>query len=274
MKKILSLLVSLGLGALSMTGCANTGISYQYEDAARYTRGGASLAQTIEEIEIDWISGAVTVDYHDEATVIFSETSADELTEDTSLYYRVHGKTLEIRYMRSGATTESTLKKELTVFIPRGTGLRALSLNSVSAELTVGALSLTHFEAESVSGTIDASLDEVSEISVQTVSGNAEVSFARADTLKAESVSGNILAKAYTEAPRRVDAETVSGSVTLRIPEKTGFTLEYETVSGNLYCDFPFEKKGKLYLVGGGARAYDAETVSGNLNILYLSEEE
>ncbi len=276
MKKILSFLVSLGLGALSLTsGCANTAVSYQYENAELYSKGSASLNVEIDEIEISWASGSVSVVYYDGETVSFAETANKDLTDDTELYFRTEAQTLKLQYIRSGTKSPNDLKKDLTVYIPRGETLRELSLETVSADISLDSLAVTECEIENVSGDISVRLTELSRLSLQTVSGNAVVEFPTADELEVDSVSGNVTLRSRASAPRHMDAETVSGNVTLGIPRETGFSLSFETVSGRLNSDFPYEKRGNLYLVSGGANyAYDVETVSGNANILILGATE
>ncbi len=270
MKKILSFLVSLGIGALSLAGCANASVSYRYEDAKLYSKGDATLGVPIDEIEIGWVSGSLTVEYYDGNTVSFSETSNEDLTDDNTLYYRVEGQKLMIQYMRSGARSDKDLKKELTVKIPMGKTLRELKLETVSADAKLRALHVGSCELETTSGVLEADFAEIDTVSVQTVSGDAVISLPTVRTIEFNSVSADITVRADAEAPRILDAESVSGDITLHIPRNSGFSLSLDTISGKFVSDFSYEKTNALYLVSGGTCAYDVETVSGDVNIRYL----
>ena len=271
-KKLLSMVVSLGIGALSLAGCANVGITSRYDGADLYSKGGAEIEKTIDAIEIHWISGSVAVEYDDGNTVRFSETANTELTDDTSLYFRLEGKTLKLQYMRSGARGESKMKKDLIVCLPREMKPKKLSVETVSASVSLQGLCVGKIEIETSSGTVDAKLAQIGELSLETVSGNAELRFPTIGTLEIDAVSASVNAVALDAAPRRMEAESVSGDITLRIPKTDGFSLKHETVSGDFHCDFPYEKKANLYLVSGGNCSYDVESTSGDLSILYAEE--
>ena len=256
MKKIAIGILTLAL-LLMLVGChyslnVGTGSTYVYDDASFYTMGGASLMEDIRELDITWVSGKVTVKYHDGEDILISETASVELSENNSLYYRVVGKTLKIQYAKSGVWTNMDFAKELTVSLPRGEEgsetAYALSFDTVSADVDIHEIYTQTCEAENVSGNIRGTLlGDVSSVDVESVSGNVTM------------MGGNI---------REGKFDSVSGDFLLELPPNNGYTLEFESVSGDvdLFGDI-VSKEGDRYTVGDGTRHYEIETVSGNAKI-------
>ena len=275
MKKIAIGILTLAL-LLMLVGChyslnVGTGSTYVYDDASFYTMGGASLMEDIRELDITWVSGKVTVKYHDGEDILISETAGVELSENNSLYYRVVGKTLKIQYAKSGVWTNMDFAKELTVSLPRGEEgsetAYALSFDTVSADVDIHEIYPQTCEAENVSGNIRGTLlGDVSSVDVETVSGNVNLSVGELASFDIESVSGNVTMMGGNIREGKFDS--VSGDFLLELPPNNGYTLEFESVSGDvdLFGDI-VSKEGDRYTVGDGTRHYEIETVSGNAKI-------
>ena len=275
MKKIAIGILTLAL-LLMLVGChyslnVGTGSTYVYDDASFYTMGGASLMEDIRELDITWVSGKVTVKYHDGEDILISETASVELSENNSLYYRVVGKTLKIQYAKSGVWTNMDFAKELTVSLPRGEKgsetAYALSFDTVSADVDIHEIYTQTCEAENVSGNIRGTLlGDVSSVDVETVSGNVNLSVGELASFDIESVSGNVTMMGGNIREGKFDS--VSGDFLLELPPNNGYTLEFESVSGDvdLFGDI-VSKEGDRYTVGDGTRHYEIETVSGNAKI-------
>ena len=84
-RTILACIFLLLMLCACFSGCSlsfgDWGSYYQYDDFEEYTMGGAELSESVNAIVLDWIDGNVTVAYHDEATVVFSETTDAKLDE-------------------------------------------------------------------------------------------------------------------------------------------------------------------------------------------------
>ncbi len=251
-KKLGSAIMALVFGTTALTSCDIAVSSmYHYEDASSYTMGGTELTETIREVDIDWVSGSVTVSYHDGDHVVISETSSGKLDEDSSLYYRVTGDTLEIEYAKSGVFTNFNFSKDLTVLLPRDEQLRELSFETVSADIAVEDVYVSECEVECVSGQVELNLlGTLEEVSIDTVSGN--VSLMAHDGL------------------RGLDVNSVSGNVEVFLHSDASFAVEFDSVSGDLDSDFAFKKTGKRYVVGNGTSEYEIKTVSGDATFFML----
>ena len=261
--------------------------SFRYDQAEQYTAGGAVLSDTVERVEIHWLSGSVAVETHGENTISFSEEANRRLTGDTCLYYRLDGTTLVIQFCRSGKWALNDLQKELTVLLPEELLLKELEVDSVSAELCADGVSVEAVELNTVSGEIrlqncgvtnQAKLDTVSgsveaelaqpleSLYAGTVSGNVEVTAPEVTSFQADTTSGSVFLAADT-APEELDVDTVSGSVTLRLPESAGFTLDFDTVSGEYTSELPCAVKDNCCVCGDGSGDYEIDTTSGDVRI-------
>ncbi len=246
-KKIGSALLALLFGTTTLTGCRiSVNTMYHYDEADSYTMGGAEITEEIRELDISWVSGSVTVSYHDGDHVVIKEETKHTLDEGNSLYYRVRNGKLEIEYAKSGIFKNFDFSKELTVFLPKNeTALRELSFETVSASVKAEDIRALECEVQSVSGEVDMTLmEKVNEVSIETV-------------------SGDVMLSAH-EGLRALDAESVSGDIKISLHGDAAFTLEFDSVSGDIGGDFSFKKEGKRYLVGGGGAEYEISTVSGD----------
>ncbi len=283
MKKIGICLLVLAFLVTLLSGCTLSmdtlgGMTLQYENADAYQTGGTSVSGDILSVDIHWVNGKVTVAYHDGEEILFSETSKTELSPADSLHYRVVDGTLTVQYAKSGVMTDVAFSKDLTIFIPREqkdgehTLLRSLDVETVNADVFVEGIDVISCEFENISGKVVATLGrELCELSLETVSGDAELTVNYLEKAELESVSGNVTLRAGTSSAdtplRELEVQTVSGNVNLLLPAAASLSLEFESVSGAFDSELPFQKTGKVYVIGGGEADIHVETVSGGVKI-------
>lgn len=293
MKKTFSIMLILAVCIGLLSGCRVSihlpvGLSsFYYDNAERYTVGGADISDTVERVEIQWLSGSVNVAAHKEDIVRFSEEANRTLTNDNSVHYWLDGTTLRIQFCDSGEWDLNGLKKDLTVLLPEELLLKELKINGLSAKMEVDSIQAEELNLNTMSGDVEitgctitesADFDTTSgavtaevlgalrELCVSTVSGKASVTAQRIDTVDMDSTSGALLLSAE-ETPDRIDISTGSGAVTLILPEDTGMTLHFGTVSGRLSSELPGKTGGKDSVFGDGACECSIETTSGDLKI-------
>lgn len=262
---------------------------YQYDNADRYTVGDGVVPGSVNQLDIHWIAGSVTIRPYDGKQVKLEETGVQN--DDGRLRYRVENGKLTVQYQKSGWTFgfwNKTGKKDLVVSVPSemAKNLITVEISSVSAEATVkdivverkvkmeavsGGLTLENVtagacELENVSGKTELENVSIEELEIETVSGYVYGNGA-IGSLDCEGVSANV--KITTrERLKRMKVETVSGDVEVCIPENDGFTVKIQKVSGGFTSDFAVKAAGKTYTYGDGSADYSMETVSGNLRIL------
>lgn len=227
-------------------------------------------ADGIDAVQIDWVSGDVTVKIENSDQITFSE-SGTGLTEETALRYGVQGSTLGIHYCDNQNFANINLPaKRLTVILPASlaANLRSLSVGTVSANVTIDdpAFHMEKLDFESVSGNLNAVIDLAGIVELETVSGNLSINGA-VNEFEAEAGSGAVLLNCRSGAPGDLDIETVSGNVTLQLPKDADLTLDYETVSGDFDSVLAMGVHNGNYIIGNGRSKWKVETVSGDLTV-------
>ena len=264
--------------------------SFSYADSEQYLVGSNQIdMREISEIEINWGAGEVQIIPYEGSEVVFREQAGRALLEEDMMRFYLRGGKLTIQFCapkRGFRIFSNTPSKSLEVKIPYAlaSSLTELDVNSISAPVSIQAVSGAEMKVSSVSGAIHISDLSCQQLDLETVSGGIRGENIQATELDLESVSGAIdISGGFQEVsgnsvsgnltlrsdicPRKVDAETVSGGVRLQIPENDGFTAQYHTTSGQFYSNFPTtaEKKRAVYKNGGAEFSFD--TVSGSIDI-------
>ena len=212
-----------------------------------FALGGASLpVDGIREIEIEWIAGEVEIECYDGSEIVFSETSAEQLSERQTMRYLVKDGELEIRCCES--KTVQLPEKTLTVQIPASLIADELEADVVSASLTARGVQAREIKLESVSGNICADGLTAEKLQIDTVSGIAEI--------------------LRCDVARKLKIDTVSGNAAMQLAASaTGFTLKFDTVSGSVHCDVPVTTSRKSMVYVDGSLEIEMESVSGSFKI-------
>ena len=212
-----------------------------------FALGGASLpVDGIREIEIEWIAGEVEIECYDGSEIVFSETSAEQLSERQTMRYLVKDGELEIRCCES--KTVQLPEKTLTVQIPASLIADELEADVVSASLTARGVQAREIKLESVSGNICVDGLTAEKLQIDTVSGIAEI--------------------LRCDVARKLKIDTVSGNAAMQLAASaTGFTLKFDTVSGSVHCDVPVTTSRKSMVYGDGSLEIEMESVSGSFKI-------
>ena len=292
MNKSASLTLALTLCALLLSGCGlhmrpSLGLSgINYEHPEKYTVGGAAFTDKVEQVEIHWLSGSVTVTGHKGNEIRFSEKANRNLTNDLSLHYWLDGSTLRIQFCRSGKWNLNGLEKDLTLQLPERL-LQSLTVDTVSARVNLEDLAMEDLELDSVSGAVRlrdcqvsdrARVDTTSgslkaeltaalrEWKADTVSGSVELTVPAAGDFDVNTTSGSVRLT-VEEAPKALDVDTVSGSVTLCLPADADFTLDFDTVSGSFSSALACKTENSRRIFGNGSGDYSIDTTSGSVRI-------
>ena len=266
------------------------GFSFGADNNAPYSKENtySVSAEGINAVQIDWVSGEVTVKIGETDQILFSEAGAD-LTEKTALRYIVQGNTLEIHYGKEQSFFHIDLPaKQLTVILPAtlAANLQFLSVETVSADAIIDdpLFRMEKLNFGTVSGNLNAVFDSTGKMSAETVSGNISISGAVNDfeagsvsgnvsvsgaisKFEAESDSGDVLLDCRNGAPIELDVDTTSGNVVLHLPKDANLTLDYETVSGDFDSTFAMSIRNGNYVIGAGRSKWVVETVSGDLTV-------
>ena len=221
------------------------------KDAKYYVMGGATLAASdVSELNIDWVSGTVTIEAYDGTEVAISETSEDALTDSTTMHYYLESDgTLNIRFGIPGMKSqgENLPDKNLLVRVPRTLRLDEVEMNGLGRSIHMDSVCCSTLEMNSVSRQITLYECEIDDIEVNSVSTNVQATF--------------------SIMPETVELNNVSGSTLLYVPEDAGITLEYNGLISSFHSDLPVANKGKKKVIGNGACVIECNSVSGGIDI-------
>ena len=295
MKKMIGIVMVLVLCAGLLYGCSATGVTDMKKD---YNRGGDTISGKVENLDIEWTAGSVTIAYHPENTVILSENAEREIPEDEKLLWKLDGTTLKVEYHKPELFKVTTLAKNLTVTLPEATRLNKAEIRATSADLKVPALQAEEAVLETTSGNTDACVEaktvkasstlkltgkqdnvdlggtsgslaltaeEVTKAKVHSTSGSISVEAKVFGNVTAESTSGNVYAKAGTFTEMKLGS--TSGSINAALPERPGFAGTIDTTSGQISSRIPLENTGNRYSCGDGSGKLTISATSGSVTL-------
>ena len=247
-KIVAAMIVCAAVLVAAVAMSLGNGIGYRYENADKYTVGGGTVEGAVRNLDVDWIDGRVTVAYHQEPTVLVSETAKRDLSDDMRLRWWLDGDTLRVRYAKAGAMRLNwNLQKELTLTLPEGADLGEASLAATSGELAIPAMKADSLKLRVTSGKIRASA-EAGAVESRMTSGDMDLNLrGQAREITAHATSGNIGIRA--DAADKLDASVTSGLV--RIKADRAGELKAAATSGNL--DIEAAESGSVALQGTSA---------------------
>lgn len=257
----------------------------------------------LKELEIDWVSGSVTVELTDEDAVRFVEVAEKAIQEKDALRYGVNGGTLRIQACKKGYLGNLP-EKQLTVYLPRALAndLMEVEIDTVSAAVTAGDLKLDELEINTVSGRVKLTNMDAEEAQVDSVSGPISLLGSRIGSLRTDSVSGeakvtgkvqkvksssvsgafdfaledcrdirlSTMSGAMTldlnTTPRELKISTTSGKTRLTLPQDAACVISLDATSGKLYLNEE-AVTGKKLTLGDGGPSFDIDSLSGSVYV-------
>lgn len=236
---------------------------------------GSVSADTVRNLQIDWVSGSITIQPGDTDTITFSEPG--DIPEDRKMVWKQSGDTLRIQFCRSTKDwsfgfsfgSDFIAHKDLLITVPADWFCGKLKIDSVSANLDVSGITAQKLSLDNVSGECEFRDCSVQEVDLGTVSGSLSFEGSLQE-LDFDTVSANCTA-VLSNVPREIDLDSVSGDLRLTLPESAGFTARLDSASGNISTDFPTTVSRGAHICGDGNCEIDADTVSGDV-FIYKAE--
>lgn len=236
-------------------GLWNTAFHYgddfdnDFEESNTYRVSDAS----IDSLDIDWVSGNVTVIPYDGDDIVIREKSKGKIDEDNSLRYRISGSTLEINYFRQTTgfnfSTSASHSKQLEIKVPRklAESLDELNFDAVSADLNIKDLHIASLDVDTTSGNLLGKNIEAKYVSMGTVSGDMKVT--------------------YRNCPKELNMDSTSGGCIISLPRGSDVTAELDSVSGDFSSEFNVHLNDDVYIIGDGGNEFSMSSVSGDFTI-------
>ncbi len=233
---------------------------------------GSASVDTVREINIEWISGSVTVEPGDVQEITFSESGA--ATDQYKMVWKQSDNKLTIQFCKDSNVVGFGLhfgdgSKDLTITVPRGWVCDSLELDTASTDLTVRDMIIREVEIDSANGTAKFENCTISSLDVDTASGDVTFTGSLSE-LDFDAASASFTG-VLENVPDRVKMDSMSGDLALTLPEDAGFTVSLDAMSSDFSSDFPTVKKNKSYVCGDGHCKIDVSAMSGDVSILKQS---
>ena len=254
--------VLLTAGTLTALKPAVSFAAYSYPSAAKYTAGDAEIKKPVRNLDVDWVSGQITVAYHSADTVELHETSKKQISKDMQMRWWLDGDTLRVRYAKPGFHTLFARNKQLTITLPEDIVFDEVSMTATSADFLIPALQTDTLKLHVISGDIEAAAD-ARNAAVRANSGDLDLHFGgKAVEITAETTSGEIGLEAA--AAEHLSAASASGKIELRAERVD--ELQASSASGSISAEVGRVKRAALSTTSGNADVafdrFDALSIS------------
>lgn len=236
--------------------------AYSYQNANKYTAGDAVIKKPVANLDVDWINGKVSIEYHSSNTVELQETSKKKISDDMKLRWWLDGDTLRVRFSKPGFRQLNVLEKELTITLPEDSVFGEVSIAATSGDLQIPSLRTDSLKMDVTSGDIRAA-SEAKTAEVEATSGDLDLRFGgKTKEIKARTLSGTIEIKAGTVD--RLSADSGSGEIEVKAKSIGEFAAS--STSGDISAEIDRVKRAAVSTTSGevkvGFEKFDALTVS------------
>ncbi len=270
---------------ICLSGCA-VKLSYNYDNADKYIPGDREITEKIENIDIDYMAGNVTLKGSNTDKVTVRETSKTEIEDKLKVHTWVEGNTLHVKYCAAGKGLNiKNLEKSLEVTLPSDVKLADLSIDDSTGDISVDCSAnnydidastgnitvIQHGESDKVeiddsAGDVDVTAETIGKLEVDISSGSLDVTAEDVRKLEADISSGGLKFSA-DKVPEKSEIDVSSGDIELYLPEQIDLTLTADISSGDFNSEIPFSVKGDDYIFGSGKNKMDIDVSSGDINI-------
>lgn len=246
--------------------------SYRYNESGYEIGSGTIRANSITNLELDWLDGEVHIVLCDDAFISLTETYQGEVADTALLRHRVSedGTTLSIKYRASAAFLGcggTAIGKNLTVRIPKSmASLKTVTLKGESARISMDGISADAMSVTSKTGDVILSNGETNTLSVETVSGNVESTLSIRLGAVMNTKRGNLKLESE-KAPESIDLKTQKGNIILAIPEECGFKLKLDADENRFACDRDLTSTDEGYSYGNSATEIKLSAPKGSVTI-------
>ena len=252
----------LGLMVLSLTSCG-THVGH-YANADKYLAGNQTYTEEITSLDIDWISGSVTLVEDETITGVKVEEVTDLEKEKEWVHSYIDNGKLMIKFFASNTWCSKMFgyTKELTVtYHP---GLESVNVNLTSGSLKAESITAKEVDIDMTSGKANINKIAADSVDVDLTSGDIEIKDITAKDFDADLTSGTITV-GFTSI-NKGSFDLTSGKINMTLPSDGG-TVKVSKTSGNVSTERECSVNNSTYKFGSGAAQIDVSMTSGKLII-------
>ena len=261
MKKIFGFLL-LGLLSLPLFGCGTSvGI---YADADKYLAGNQTYSENVSSLDIDWISGSVTLIEDETIEGVKIEESTNLTDEKELVHSYMNNGDLKIKFFASGHRRKwsTPFKKDLTITYKPG--LENIRIELTSGSCKAASISSTNCDIDITSGSvkIDSLISE--KVSTDATSGKIEIYKIETKEFTSDMTSGTLIADFISV--EKASFNLTSGHVEMTLPEEGGIVKVSKT-SGSIVAKRECSIDNNTYTFGSGNADINVSMTSGKIII-------
>lgn len=225
--------------SLCLTGCFGfmNSFGYTYENADKYTAGNREITEKITAINLDYVSGDVTVKGSDTDTVKVDETSNKPLDEEHKVHTWVNDGILYVRYCASSNMISfNNISKDLEITLPENQALDSFIIKVSSGDTTIRNTTIDSLNVHSSSGNMNLELS-ASTIELKASSGNIFLNQdGKCDSVDVHSSSGNV-ALNLCGACDKTKIHASSGSVDVKATKINDLDVDVSSGDITIYAE-------------------------------------
>lgn len=228
-------------------------------------------ADEIQELEIEWTAGTITLTPADNTDQIHIAESAVSNAKYQMICTQSPGKVsiefCEENFSGFGISNAVNISKDLQILVPEGWVCEELDIDAASASVNAADLVIKKVDFDGASGICTFENCLVESIELDTASGDINFS-GTLDTLDVDAMSANCRIE-VSNVPSRIDVDSMSGDLDLTLPEYCGFTVSLDTMSGAFSTDFKVSTSvdTKAFVHGDGSCRIHVNAMSGDVAI-------
>lgn len=235
-KRYFLVILILSVMVAVITGCGGGKslkyTEYEYKDAGNFSLGDVVLTNEIEALNVDWMSGAVRIEYGGDGQLELSETANMETDDSLKVHYQINGKTLVVKYCASGEGEKLiNLNKTLTVSLPAGCEMNRIDITTETADVYTGDISCGYESVTTKAGSIEVRTEKTDKVVISSGQGSIDADIKEAEIVQLTAMSGSV--DAVLDDVEDISAVTTTGSVNLKQKGSSG-SLRVESAEGKL----------------------------------------
>lgn len=226
-------------------------------------------ADSIREIEIEWVAGNILLQPADVDAITISESDVSDAKY--AMVWKQKNDKLSILFCEESLVSglsmnfNADLTKDLYIYVPRDWVCRSLEIDAASATVEVYNMTIHEMDFDGASGTCDLQNCQIRDLDIDTASGDVNYS-GTLDTLDFDAASASFIAQ-LTNTPSRIDMDGMSGALDITLPEDTGFTLSMDGMSSRFSSEFDTTTRNGAHVHGNGHCRINVDGMSCDVTI-------
>lgn len=214
---------------------------------------GSVKAENIDDLQIDWAAGSVTI-VTDNNTDAITFTETGDFSEKYAMVYTLKNGTLSLEYAKPSLAIGfiSTPTKELVITVPSGWVCNELEIDGAALEVNISGIHISKLQLDGAAMKL-----------------NLEGSVQELD-VDGAACKLNISCSGY---PDLIEIDGASCELNLTIPENCGMLIQTDGIACDVDSNLELTHRNDGYLHGDGRCKVDVDGIACQLNIQFEPQE-